>query len=80
MPEQTWKVAAGGPAATGALALCFLAGTALPEPLSPLFLLGFAFNATVLAVNLVPVGSLDGGHILAGLRKSRASDPGSGRP
>jgi Zn-dependent protease len=79
-PEQTWKVAAGGPAATGALALCFLVGTALPQPFSALFLLGFAFNAAVLVINLVPVRSLDGGHILVGLRKSRACGPGSGRP
>ena len=79
-PEQTWKVAAGGPAATGALAICFLAGTALPQPVSALCLLGFAFNAAVLVINLVPVRSLDGGQILIGLRKSRACDPGSGRP
>ena len=78
--EQTWKVAAGGPAATGALALCFLVGTVLPQPVSALCLLGFAFNAAVLVINLVPVRSLDGGHILGGLRKSRACDPGSGRP
>jgi Zn-dependent protease len=79
-PEQTWKVAAGGPAATGALALCFLAGTALPEPVSALCGLAFAFNAALLVTNLIPVPSLDGSHILAGLRKSRARDPGSGRP
>jgi Zn-dependent protease len=79
-PEQTWKVAAGGPAATGALALCFLAGTALPEPVSALFGFGFAFNAAVLVANLIPLRSLDGSHILEGLRKSRGCDPGSGRP
>jgi Zn-dependent protease len=79
-PEQTWKVAAGGPAATGTLALCFLAGTALPQPVSAFFLLGFAFNAAVLVINLVPVRSLDGGQILVGLRKARACDPGSGLP
>lgn len=73
-PEQTWKVAAGGPAATGALTLCFLAGTALPEPWSALLGLGFAFNAGVLVLNLVPLRSLDGGQILIALRKSRACD------
>jgi Zn-dependent protease len=78
-PEQTWKVALGGLAATGVLALGFLAGTVLPEPLSALFGLGFAFNAAVLLTNLVPVRWFDGGQILAGIRESRACDPGSGR-
>ncbi len=79
-PEQTWKVALGGLAATGVLALGFLAGTVLPEPVSALFGLGFAFNAAVLLTNLVPIRSFDGGQILAGIRGSRACDPGSGRP
>ena len=79
-PGQTWKVALGGLAATGVLALGFLAGTVLPGPLSALSGLGFAFNATVLLTNLVPVRWFDGGQILAGIRESRAYDPGSGRP
>jgi Zn-dependent protease len=79
-PEQTWKVALGGLGATGVLALGFLAGTALPQPLSALFGLGFAFNAAVLLTNVVPVRSFDGGRILVGLRGSRACDPRSGRP
>ena len=79
-PEQTWKVALGGLGATGALALGFLAGTALPQPFSALFGLGFAFNAAVLLTNVVPVRSFDGGQILVGLRGSRACDPRSGRP
>jgi Zn-dependent protease len=79
-PEQTWKVALGGLGATAVLALGFLAGTALPQPLSALFGLGFAFNAAVLLTNLIPVRSFDGGQILVGLRGSRACDPGSGRP
>jgi Zn-dependent protease len=78
-PEQTWKVALGGLGATGVLALGFLAGTALPEPFSVLFALGFAFNAAVLVTNLVPFRSFDGGHILAGIRGSRAGDPDRGR-
>ena len=77
-PEQTWKVALGGLAVTGALTIGFLAGTVLPEPLSALFRLGFAFNAAVLLTNLVPVRSFDGGQILVGLRESRICDPGSG--
>jgi Zn-dependent protease len=79
-PEQTWKVALGGLAVTGALTLGFLVGTVLPEPLSALFGLGFAFNAVVLLTNLVPVRSFDGGQILSGIRESRACDPGPGRP
>src|SRR5512144_1602299 len=51
-PEQTWKVALGGLAATAFLALAFLAGTMLPQPLSALFGLGFAFNTGVLLTNL----------------------------
>ena len=78
-PEQTWKVALGGLAATGVLALGFLAGTVLPEPFSALFGVGFAFNAGAFLINLVPVRWLDGGHVLAGIRASRAWDPGSGR-
>ena len=78
-PEQTWKVALGGLAVTGVLAIGFLAGTVLPEPLSALFRLGFAFNAAVLLTNLVPVRSFDGGQILGGLRGSRTGDPRSGR-
>lgn len=77
-PEQTWKVALGGLAVTGALTLGFLVGTVLPQPLSALFGLGFAFNAVVLLTNLVPVRSFDGGQILAGVRRSRARDLGSG--
>jgi Zn-dependent protease len=79
-PEQTWKVALGGLVVTGALAIGFLAGTVLPEPLSALFRLGFAFNAAVLLTNLVPVRSFDGGQILVGLRESRTCDPRSSRP
>ena len=77
-PEQTWKVALGGLAATGALTLAFLVGTVLPEPLSALFGLGFAFNAVVLLTNLVPIRWFDGGQILAGVRRFRARDSGSG--
>ena len=79
-PEQTWKVALGGLAATGVLALGFLAGTGLPEPFSALFAIGFAFNTGAFLTNLVPVRWLDGGHVLAGIRESRASDPSAGRP
>jgi Zn-dependent protease len=70
-PEQTWKVALGGLVATGVLALGFLAGTVLPEPVSVLFRLGFAFNAVILLTNLVPVRWFDGGQILGGIRESR---------
>jgi len=70
-PEQLWKVALGGLAATALLALAFLAGTVLPEPDSLLFELGFAVNAALLFTNLVPVRWLDGGQILAGIRQVR---------
>ncbi len=71
-PEQLWKVALGGLAATALLALGFLAGTVLPQPDSVLFGLGFAVNAALLFTNLVPVRWLDGGQILAGIRQVRA--------
>jgi Zn-dependent protease len=66
--DQIWKVALGGLCATALLALGFLAGEALPEPAHVLFRLGFAFNALLLATNLVPVPFFDGGQVLAGLR------------
>lgn len=72
-PEQAWKVAAGGLAATTALALCFLVGTALPQPVSSLFPLGFAFNAVILLTNLVPLRSFDGGQVLAGVSRDKES-------
>jgi hypothetical protein len=56
--EQLWKVALGGLCATALLALGFLAGTALPEPAPLIFGLGFAFNATLLLTNLVPIPSV----------------------
>ena len=71
-PEQLWKVALGGLAVTALVALGFLAGTVLPGPDSMLFGLGFAVNAALLFTNLVPVRSLDGGQILAGIRQVRA--------
>jgi Zn-dependent protease len=70
-PEQLWKVALGGLAATALVALGFLAGTVLPGPDSMLFGLGFAVNAALLFTNLVPVRWLDGGQILAGIRQGR---------
>ena len=77
-PEELWKVAFGGLYVTALLTLGFLAGTALPEPSSALFRLGFTVNATVLLTNLVPVPALDGGQLLAGLRRARAHRAGSG--
>ena len=71
-PEQLWKVALGGLAATALLALGFLAGTILPQPDSVLFGLGFAVNAALLFTNLVPVRWLDGGQVLAGIRQVRS--------
>jgi len=76
-PDKLWKVALGGLWTTALLALAFFAGTALPEPASDLFYLGFAVNATLLLTNLVPVRRLDGGQVLAGLRQFRAHDPRS---
>jgi Zn-dependent protease len=70
-PHQLWKVALGGLAATALLALVFLAGTALPDPASFLFGLGFALNAALLLTNLVPIRALDGGQMVAGLKKTR---------
>jgi Zn-dependent protease len=69
-----WKVAAGGLVATALLALGFLAGTALPEPAPLYFGVGFAFNATFLVTQLVPVRWSDGGQLLAGLRQVRSDD------
>lgn len=69
-PEKLWKVALGGLAATAILALLFLAGTALPEPAPLLFGFGFGLNAAVLLTNLVPLRPLDGGQLVAGLRRS----------
>jgi Zn-dependent protease len=66
--EETWKVALGGLVATSVLALVFLAGTGLPEPISILFGLGFAFNIVLLLTNLLPLRSFDGGHVLAAIR------------
>jgi len=68
-PEKLWKVALGGLAATAILALLFLAGTALPEPAPLLFGFGFGLNAAVLLTNLVPFRPLDGGQLVAGLRR-----------
>jgi Zn-dependent protease len=70
-PDQLWKVALGGLVVTASLALVFLAGTALPEPASILFGLGFTVNAALLFTNLVPLRALDGGQVLAGLRRNR---------
>lgn len=69
-PEKLWKVALGGLAATAILALLFLAGTALPEPAPLLFGFGFGLNAAVLLTNLVPLRPLDGGQLVAGLRRN----------
>jgi Zn-dependent protease len=71
-PEELWKVALGGLATTAFLALGFLAGTALPDPASFLFGLGFTVNAAILLTNLVPARWLDGGQVLAGLRRVRS--------
>jgi Zn-dependent protease len=67
-----WKVALGGLSATALLALGFQAGTALPEPASFLFGLGFTVNAALLLTNLVPLRWLDGGQVLAGIRQVRS--------
>jgi len=72
-PEALWKVALGGLAATALLTLGFLVGTALPSPAPWLFGLGFWVNATLLFSNLVPARALDGGQLLAGLRRARSS-------
>jgi len=70
-PEKLWKVALGGLVVTALLALLFLAGTTLPEPAPMLFGFGFALNAALLLTNLVPLRQLDGGQVLAGLRRAR---------
>ena len=71
-PEEVWKVALGGLTATALLALGCLAGTGLPEPAPVLFGFGFVLNAAVLLTNLVPVPRLDGGQVLAGLRRAHS--------
>ena len=75
--DQLWKVALGGLLATALLALGFLAGTALPQPVPLFFGLGFSFNAALLLTNLVPIRFFDGGQVLAGLRRARSDVPGS---
>jgi stage IV sporulation protein FB len=70
-PEKVWKVALGGLTTTALLALVFFAGTALPQPAPVLFGLGFVVNASLLFSNLLPVPALDGGQLLAGLRRIR---------
>lgn len=74
-PEQLWKVALGGLATTAFLALGFLVGSALPEPTAFLFRFGFVINAAVLLTNLFPARALDGGQVLAGLRRVRDLRP-----
>ena len=71
-PDELWKVALGGLSMTALLALAFLGGTALPKPASFLFGLGFAVNTALLLTNLVPVRALDGGQVLAGIRRIRS--------
>jgi Zn-dependent protease len=71
-PDELWKVALGGLTATALLALAFLAGTSLPEPAPFLFEFGFGLNAMVLLTNLVPIPRLDGGQVVAGLRRARS--------
>jgi Zn-dependent protease len=71
-PDELWKVALGGLTATALLALAFLAGTGLPELAPFLFEFGFGLNAMVLLTNLVPIPRLDGGQVVAGLRRARA--------
>ena len=73
--DQLWKVALGGLCATAVLALGFLIGTALPEPASLIFEVGFVFNATFLVTQLAPIPPFDGGRVLAGLRRARSNDP-----
>ena len=71
-PEKMWKVALGGLYATAVLALGCLAGTTLPEPAPLLFGFAFGLNATVLLTNVLPLRQLDGGQLLAGLRRVRS--------
>ena len=71
-PEALWKVALGGLGATALLSLGFLLGTTLPTPAPWLFGLGFYVNAAMLLSNLFPARALDGGQLLAGLRRVRS--------
>lgn len=71
-PDEIWKVALGGLFTTAILALGFLAGTALPAPAPVLFGFGFVLNAALLLTNVIPFRHLDGGQLLAGLRRVRA--------
>ena len=73
-PEELWKVALGGLSATALLAVGFMAGTALPEPVSELFWLGFTVNAAILLTNLVPIRWLDGGQLVIGLKRVRSRE------
>lgn len=74
-PDEIWKVALGGLSTTAVLALGFLAGTALPTPAPFLFGFGFGLNAALLLTNMVPFRPLDGGQLVAGLRRVRARSP-----
>jgi Zn-dependent protease len=69
-PEKVWKVALGGLATTAAVALACLVGTTLPEPAPFLFGFAFTLNAALLLTNLVPLRQLDGGQVVAGIRRS----------
>jgi Zn-dependent protease len=79
-PEECWKGALGGLAATGVLVLGFLAGVGFPQPACALFGLGFAVNAAVLLTNFVPLRWCDGGQVVAGIRQSGAGEPSSMPP
>ena len=70
-PEELWKVALGGLATTALIALAFLGGTTVDGPASVLFGLGFSVNAALLLSNLLPMRRLDGGQVLAGIRRRR---------
>lgn len=71
-PDELWKVAIGGLFTTAVVALGFRLGTALPEPTSVFFRLGFSVNAALLLTNLVPFRALDGGQVLVGLRRAHS--------
>ena len=75
-PDELWEGRSRRSLRDGPLALGSPAGTALPEPASVLFGLGFAVIAALLLTNLVPVRWLDGGQVLAGMKRVRRSRDG----
>lgn len=68
--REMWKVALGGLFATAALAITFLAVSAVTSPpLDQLLSFGFMLNSSFLLINLLPISALDGSLIVKSFRR-----------